>query len=123
MSDDSQRKPGGGKAERYLQPSLLLALYNKPDYGYELIKSINEYGFIQGDAPPGMIYRHLRQLEEDGMVSSNWDTQESGPAKRVYELTAEGRDALAVWIDYMNLQIIRLQGFINRYEETVGKSG
>lgn len=108
-------RPGGGKAERYVQPSILLGLNVKPSYGYELIHSIQEFGFVEGQAPPGMIYRHLRQLEEDGLVHSEWETEGSGPAKRMYRLTPEGEEVLAIWIVYMKRQVENLQSFIRRY--------
>ena len=108
-------RPGGGKAERYVQPSILLGLNLKPSYGYELIHSIQEFGFVEGQAPPGMIYRHLRQLEEDGLVHSEWETEGSGPAKRMYRLTPEGAEVLAIWIAYMERQVENLQSFIRRY--------
>jgi poly-beta-hydroxybutyrate-responsive repressor len=108
-------RPGGGKAERYVQPSILLGLNLKPSYGYELIHSIQEFGFVEGQAPPGMIYRHLRQLEEDGLVHSEWETAGSGPAKRMYRLTPEGEEVLAIWIVYMERQVQNLQNFIRRY--------
>ena len=108
-------RPGGGKAESYVQPSILLGLNLKPSYGYELIHSIQEFGFVEGQAPPGMIYRHLRQLEEDGLVHSEWETEGSGPAKRMYRLTPEGAEVLAIWIAYMERQVENLQSFIRRY--------
>jgi poly-beta-hydroxybutyrate-responsive repressor len=109
------RRPGGGKAERYVQPSILLGLNLKPSYGYELIHSIQEFGFVEGQAPPGMIYRHLRQLEEDGLVHSEWETEGTGPAKRMYRLTPEGEEVLEIWIVYMERQAENLQNFIRRY--------
>ena len=108
-------RPGGGKAERYVQPSILLGLNLKPSYGYELIHSIQEFGFVEGQAPPGMIYRHLRQLEEDGLVHSEWETEGTGPAKRMYRLTPEGEEVLAIWIVYLERQVENLQSFIRRY--------
>ena len=63
---------GQGKRERYLQPSLLMGLLVKPSYGYELIQTIQEFGFVEGEPPPGMVYRHLRQLEGDGLVTSGY---------------------------------------------------
>ena len=108
-------RPGGGKAERYVQPSILLGLNLKPSYGYELIHSIQEFGFVEGQAPPGMIYRHLRQLEEDGLVHSEWETEGTGPAKRMYHLTPEGEEVLEIWIVYMERQAENLQNFIRRY--------
>lgn len=112
------RRHGPGslkKAERYIQPSLLLALKMKASYGYELIQEMPRFGFIDGQAPPGMIYRHLRDLEENGLVVSQWETTGSGPAKRTYELTEEGEAVLAYWIDFMADQAERLTAFIRRY--------
>jgi PadR family transcriptional regulator, regulatory protein PadR len=107
-------RPEQGKRERYMQPSILLGLYAKPSYGYELIQNIQKFGFVEGQAPPGMIYRHLHQLEGDGLVSSEWDT-EAGPAKRMYRLTEDGREMLAVWADYMHRQAETLSAFVEQY--------
>ena len=112
-----QPKRPHGKQERYIQPSLLLGLLLKASYGYELIKNIQTFGFVQGQAPPGMIYRHLRQLEEDGLVSSNWETKGTGPAKRMYTITEEGKEVLAIWIDYMKKQAGTLNEFIGAYRK------
>jgi PadR family transcriptional regulator PadR len=106
-----------GKADRYIQPSLLLGLKIKPSYGYELINNIHEFGFVQGQAPPGMIYRHLRGLEADGLVQSEWQTEGSGPARRIYRLTPEGDDALSLWIGYMQKQADNLLSFIREYNK------
>ena len=109
--------PGSKKADRYIQPSILLALKIKPSYGYELIQEISRFGFVEGQAPPGMIYRHLRELEENGLVSSEWETDGAGPAKRVYQLTAEGREVLEFWIDYMKNQAERLIKFVEMHRD------
>lgn len=98
-----------------MQPSILMGLYTKPSYGYELIQTIQRFGFVEGQAPPGMIYRHLRQLEEDGLVSSEWITEGVGPAKRIYQLTDEGKEMLAIWIGYMEKQARNLNNLISEY--------
>lgn len=97
--------------------SLLLGLLPEASYGYELIRNIQRFGFVEGHAPPGMIYRHLRQLEQDGLVSSEWLTEGAGPAKRMYHITEEGKGVLAAWIDYMQRQAKNLTGFIQIYEK------
>jgi poly-beta-hydroxybutyrate-responsive repressor len=109
-------RPRQGKRERYIQPSILLGLYPKPSYGYELIQNIQKFGFVQGQAPPGMIYRHLHQLEGDGLVSSEWNTESTGPAKRMYYLTEEGKEMLALWVDYMERQARTLTAFVEKYQ-------
>lgn len=106
-----------GKRERYIQPSILMALYLDPAYGYQLIQNIQNFGFVEGQAPPGMIYRHLRQLEEEGLVLSAWNTEATGPAKRMYRLTEEGREMLSIWVDYMEKQAETLTAFVQQYRE------
>ena len=113
--------PSRGKQERYIQPSILLSLYVNPSYGYEIIKNIQRFGFVEGHAPPGMIYRHLRQLEEDGLVSSEWNTEDTGPAKRMYRITGDGIEVLSLWIEYLERQAENLQNFIERYRKEKGR--
>ena len=112
-----KKKTGSQKAERYIQPSILLALKQKASYGYELIQDICRFGFVEGAAPPGMIYRHLRDLEQNGLVSSEWQTDESGPAKRIYNITSDGLEILEVWIHHMAGQVEKLNNFIAIYKE------
>ena len=119
MQNDKQ--PGSKKAERYIQPSILLALKQKSSYGYELIQEISRYGFVEGAAPPGMIYRHLRDLEDNGLVTSEWNTDESGPAKRIYNITPDGLEILDFWIHHMENQADKLTNFIKMYKEISGK--
>ncbi len=115
------RQPGSKKLQRYIQPSILLALKQKPSYGYELIQQIPQYGFVEGQVPPGMIYRHLRELEDNGLVLSEWETEGTGPAKRVYRLTDEGLEVLEFWIGYMKNQTERLMKFIEMYQAVAKK--
>jgi len=117
MKKTKTDRPGSGKQERYIQPSILMGLTFKPSYGYELINNIQQFGFVEGQAPPGMIYRHLRQLEEEGLVVSEWKTEGSGAAKRMYTLTPDGEEILAIWIEYMENQAKKLGGFIDMYNE------
>ena len=115
--ESKNHRPGSGKQERYIQPSILLGLKAKSSYGYEIIRKIQEFGFIEGDAPPGMIYRHLRQLEEDDLVHSEWITEGSGPAKRMYSLTAEGEEFLGLWISHMQHYQDKISRFIQKYNQ------
>jgi poly-beta-hydroxybutyrate-responsive repressor len=115
MAKDSKKDRLSGRQERYIQPSILMGLLSRPCYGYDLINTIHQYGFIEGQAPPGMIYRHLRRLEEDGLVTSEWNTQDAGAAKRMYTITEDGRQVLAIWIDYMTTQAEKLQRFVSMY--------
>nr|WP_319393572.1 helix-turn-helix transcriptional regulator [uncultured Desulfobacter sp.] len=111
--------PGSGRQERYIQASILLGLIPAPSYGYELISTIQTFGFIEGTAPPGMVYRHLRQMEDDNLLSSKWDTEQAGAAKRIYTITEEGREVLDLWIQHMQDRADKLNGFINMYRDKI----
>ena len=44
------------------------------------------------------VYRFLKAMEDRGLVSSAWDLSASGPAKRLFDLTNEGKACLARWV-------------------------
>ena len=108
----------GGKTERFIQPCLLLALRHHPSYGYELLEKIIEFGFLDGPADPGMVYRHLRKLEEEDFVASTWDTTGTGPARRYYKLTSEGEELLRDWIPFMEKNLRSLDKFLQIFRQT-----
>lgn len=113
------RHAGGAKPERYIQPSILMALLDGPSYGYQLLQRLPEYGFLRDEVPPGMIYRHLRQMEEEKLVESRWEAEGSGPAKRVYVMTAEGGEVLEAWVAHMERRARRLLEFTDGYRRRV----
>lgn len=92
----------GKSLSRLMQPSILTALasHDEPIHGYLIIQEMAQGPMFGGNAPdPTGIYRILKQMENNGLVTSEWDTSESGPAKRCYALTDEGRACLRRWID------------------------
>ena len=92
----------GKSLSRLTQPSILavLARSDKPVHGYLIIQEMTSGPMFNGNAPdPTGIYRILKQMENNGLVTSEWDTSESGPAKRCYNLTDDGRACLRRWID------------------------
>ena len=82
-----------------LTTTLLAFLKNWNAYGYQLTQRLAEAGLPAFDS--GTVYRTLRQMERTGMVSSFWDTSESGPARRMYSLTKAGELFLSGWIDVL----------------------
>ncbi len=104
------------RVERFVEPSLLLLLRERPLHGYELLERIPELG-VEGRVDIGNLYRLLRALEEEGLVQSEWSADLPGPAKRTYELTAEGRRLLDRWAEALNRAQGTITGFLERYEE------
>jgi poly-beta-hydroxybutyrate-responsive repressor len=82
-----------------LATSLLAFLRDWNAHGYQLAQKLADAGLPPFDV--GTIYRTLRQLERGGLVSSLWDTSESGPARRTYSLTKAGELFLTTWTDIL----------------------
>lgn len=79
-----------------LMPALLFMLQRKRSHGYDLLDGLERYRL--DTVHPSMVYRVLREMEENGWVISVWDThQTQGPARRVYELTELGQEAVKAW--------------------------
>ena len=65
--------------------------------------------------------RVLRSLEEEGIVRSEWDADAPGPAKRIYELTDDGRALLDSWAAALRGAAETIQMFLARYEAKGGE--
>src|SRR2546423_10248753 len=73
------------RVERFVEPSLLLLLRERPLHGYELLERIPELG--QGRVDIGNLYRLLRRLEDDRLLPSYWSARLPRPAKPPYSVT------------------------------------
>jgi len=94
------RGRGGGQRKMFfLQSSLLVLLHREPGYGYSLMNGLSEFGFQPNQMDISIIYRALRNLKADGLVSDSWDNSSRGPQRRVYTITPSGEEALADWIE------------------------
>ena len=66
--------------------------------GYDLKKLFEASVALYWSGNSNQIYRSLVQLRKDGWVTAETHNQESGPSKKVYTITQEGRDALRAWV-------------------------
>ena len=74
---------------------LLSVLSSGPAHGYAVIAALRERSEQAVDLPEGTVYPALHRLEREGLVASRWDDT-TGRRRRIYELTAAGREALVV---------------------------
>lgn len=87
-----------GNLSRFVEPVVLLLLRKKGrSYGYDLANELREHALTDAEIERAALYRTLRQLEANGMVVSEWETDQGGPARRVYSLTAAGEQHLEEW--------------------------
>ncbi|MGI5166997.1 PadR family transcriptional regulator [Spirillospora sp. CA-253888] len=63
-----------------------LALLEEPQYGYALLETLNDAGVaVDGNT----LYPLMRRLEKQGLLVSEWNTEESRPRK-FYQVSPEG---------------------------------
>lgn len=72
-----------------------LVALRQPDYGYALLQRLGAHGF---PVDANTLYPLLRRLEEQGLLTSEWNTEESRPRK-FYRTSAEGEDVLRRLLD------------------------
>ena len=120
--------PGGrgygmGKGRRrgqrkmfFLQSCLLVLLHREPCYGYSLMDGLQEFGFQSEQMDISIIYRSLRNLEEDDLVSDSWDDNSLGPQRRMYTLTPQGQEALGEWIENLRKRRKEIQALEAAYD-------
>jgi PadR family transcriptional regulator, regulatory protein PadR len=99
------------RVERFTEPALLLLLRERPAHGYDLLERMPELTGEQR-VEMGNLYRLLRALEEEGLVTSEWDD-----GKRTYSITENGRALLDQWVDALRRSRDRTSVFLERYEE------
>ena len=100
----------------FLQPRILLKIGQKPMHGYELLENMEKMPH-PGAPDTGGLYRLLRTMEEEGLLESNWDAGESGPARRIYTLTPLGEKSLDEWMISLKDTEIWLQQFLIDYQD------
>ncbi|RHW39399.1 PadR family transcriptional regulator [Lysinibacillus yapensis] len=75
----------------------VLAIIEKEEvYGYELSQKLQQYGLR--DISEGTIYPVLLRLQKSNWIIGTMRPSESGPNRKYYSLTAEGKE---------NLELIR----------------
>ena len=111
------REPYPRRIQRFLEPCLLLLLHCNEVHGYELSEVLKPFGFEQNPVDSSTIYRILRYLEEQGFVTSRWDTDSGGPARHLYLITPEGDEYLSWWVEDLHETDRVLQYFLQTYDE------
>lgn len=71
----------------------VLALLRDQDrYGLELVRTLAEAdGLVTSE---GTVYPLLTRLHREGLIDATWEESPSGPPRRYYRITRDGREAL-----------------------------
>jgi DNA-binding PadR family transcriptional regulator len=88
-----------GNLYRFVEPIVLFLLRKKgASYGYDLSANFETYALTDAAIERAALYRTLRQLEKARNVTSRWEVEKSGPARRIYRLTPKGVRHLDEWV-------------------------
>lgn len=79
-----------------------LAALRAPGYGYGLLQTLADHGF---SVDANTLYPLLRRLEDQGLLTSDWSTEEARPRK-VYRTSAAGEEMLRLLTD--DMEAVRL---------------
>ncbi|TYR79786.1 poly-beta-hydroxybutyrate-responsive repressor [Priestia megaterium] len=114
-TSNNLEKSISGAPKNFMIPFLLLSLRGWNLHGYKLIQQLMSFGFTSVDQ--GNVYRTLRQLEKDNLITSQWDTSAEGPARRIYSLTDAGEQYLTMWASSLEQYQNMLDSFFNMYTD------
>jgi PadR family transcriptional regulator, regulatory protein PadR len=113
-----------GNLYRFVEPVVLLLLKKKGhSYGYDLAGDLQEHALTDAEIERAALYRTLRQLEMNGNVASEWETDGSGPARRVYRLTATGERHLVEWATVLDHVSKSMAHFVEDTRDTLRGPG
>ena len=90
-----------------------LMVLREPGYGYSLLETLSAAGF---EVEANTLYPLLRRLEAQGLLTSEWNTDDARPRK-FYRTTEQG-DALA---DVLTAEWARLDKAITDLDTTTGR--
>lgn len=81
-----------------LTHTILATLGNDAFSGYDLWKKFTECTSHYWKASQQQVYRELSKLEAQGAIAAEIVTQENRPDKKLYRVTAIGKETLTTWI-------------------------
>ncbi|WP_035586982.1 PadR family transcriptional regulator [Hippea jasoniae] len=111
----------GDRPPRFLRAFLLLFLAQGEAHGYELIEKLKEMGVKYETYEFGYVYKTLRNMEKEGLLSSRWNVKEKGAAKRIYRITDAGKKNLSDWARVLANIKDSIESFLKAYEEIENK--
>ncbi|MBN1174612.1 MAG: PadR family transcriptional regulator [Micromonosporaceae bacterium] len=76
-------------------PMVLGILAEDENYGYAILKRVNELSGGELTWTDGLLYPLLHRLERHGHIEANWGTAPNGRRRKYYRITERGRAELA----------------------------
>jgi PadR family transcriptional regulator PadR len=74
---------------------VLALIRDEESYAFEIVRVLGARGLVTSE---GTIYPLLGRLRRDRLVSTIWRESDSGPPRRYYKITDEGRRVLDTFV-------------------------
>lgn len=104
------------KHGRHTPAFILLFLADAPAYGALILTRLQtELPHCFSDS--AAVYRCLQELEKNDLVTTHWETKESGQPRKWYTITSKGRQALDQQAKDIRLRRANFEFFLSHYEK------
>jgi DNA-binding PadR family transcriptional regulator len=109
----------GKNLARLVHPAILAVLAQESLHGYLILERLAEAAMFRDQPPdPAGVYRILKTMEQEGLVTCAWDLQSSGPARRQYTVTDKGLVCLRTWLE----TLVNYRDSVDLLVETIQKT-
>ncbi|MEF8879097.1 MAG: PadR family transcriptional regulator [Candidatus Thermoplasmatota archaeon] len=104
----------------WLKFLILRVIVETPTYGYNIIQKIEEMSYGRHKIKSGTMYTTLRRMEKENLVKSSWKKNTSGPDRREYKATKQGRNYLKHYLEMIIERKKIIDGMVRFYEQEFG---
>ncbi|HKK75659.1 MAG TPA: helix-turn-helix transcriptional regulator [Saprospiraceae bacterium] len=106
------------------KPLVLSILSYGENYGYQIIKEVEQLSQGELSWTDAMLYPVLSRMEKEGLIASNWVKMDTGRKRKYYQITTEGQKRLErerrQWLN-VNRVFIKLWGMDEKpYQPDLG---
>ena len=111
--DLDQCSCSGRTLDRLLRPAVLALLAREKTHGYDIVQQLRELEmFVEVPPDTSGVYKALKSMEEEGLISSIWEFRDTGPAKKQYALTKDGKACLKRWGETLRAYRTQIDGLL-----------
>jgi DNA-binding PadR family transcriptional regulator len=110
----------GRNLDKLVKPAALMLLAGADLHGYDIVRRLTDLPTFKGERPnPAGVYRTLRAMEAEGLITASWELSESGPAKRRYRMTKDGHACVGKWVDTLREYQVAVAGLLALAEQAL----
>ncbi len=97
-----------------LDTCLLALLARNPTHAYDLVVQLERHGLP--DISYGTVYPLMARLRRQGLVTERSQPSDSGPPRKVFDVTADGHLALSAWADQWHRTTVTITALLTTAE-------